>query len=72
MEDGKDGLHPRCKKRYSNPCRDPDRPLGFQEVEAPRFQGDRHMKVVRLSAPHTGHLYPWYSFLLEAKSTSGP
>ena len=30
---------------------------GFQEVEAPRFQDNWHMKVVRLSALHTGHLY---------------
>ena len=30
----------------------------FQEVEAPRFQDIRHMKVVRLSALRTGHLYP--------------
>ena len=29
------------------------RPWGFQEVEAPRFQHNRHMKVVRLSAPST-------------------
>jgi hypothetical protein len=34
------------------------RPLGFQEVEAPRFQDSRHMKVVRLSALCTGHLPP--------------
>ena len=27
-------------------------------VEAPRFQDSRHMKVVRLSALRTGHLYP--------------
>jgi hypothetical protein len=33
------------------------RPLGFQEVEAPRFQDNRHMKVVRLSALRTGRLY---------------
>ena len=33
-------------------------PRGFQEVEAPRFQDSRHMKVVRLSAPRTGRLYP--------------
>jgi hypothetical protein len=36
-----------------------------------RFQENRHMKVVRLSALRTGHLYPlrkysWHSFLLEA------
>ena len=34
-----------------------DRPWGFQEVEAPRFQDNRHMKVVRLSALSTGRLY---------------
>ena len=34
-----------------------DRPLGFQEVETPRFQDSRHMKVVR-SALRTGCLYP--------------
>jgi hypothetical protein len=27
----------------------PGRPLGLQEVEAPRFLDNRHMKVVRLS-----------------------
>jgi hypothetical protein len=31
---------------------------GFQEVEAPRFPGIWHMKVVRLSALHTLRLYP--------------
>jgi len=34
------------------------RPLGFQEVEAHRFQDNRHMNVVRLSTLHTGRLYP--------------
>jgi hypothetical protein len=34
---------------------DPD---GFSMVEAPRFQDNRHMKVVRLSALLTGRLYP--------------
>ena len=32
-------------------------PWGFQEVEAPRFQDNRRIKVVRLSALRTGHLY---------------
>ena len=32
-------------------------PTGFQEVEASRFQDSRHMKVVKLSALRTGHLY---------------
>jgi hypothetical protein len=35
-----------------------DRPWGFQEVEAPRFQDSRHMRVLRLSAVRTGLLYP--------------
>jgi hypothetical protein len=35
----------------------PPKPL-FQEVETPRFEDSRHMKVVRLSALRTGRLYP--------------
>jgi len=35
-----------------------NKPRGFQEVEAPRFQDSRHMKVVRLSALRTDRLYP--------------
>ena len=35
-----------------------DRPWGLQEVEAPIFQENRHMQVVRLSALRTGRLYP--------------
>jgi hypothetical protein len=42
----------------SNPITDLDRPIGFQEVKAPRFQNSRHMKLVRLSALRTGRLYP--------------
>ena len=54
-----------------------DRPWGLQEVEAPGFQDNRHLKAVRLSALRTGRLYPrgryfWYSFLLEAELTIGP
>ena len=41
-----------------------DRPGGFQEVEAPRFQDSRHMKVVRLSVLGTGRLYPQEIFLI--------
>ena len=33
-------------------------PRGFQEVEAPRFQDSQKMKLVTLSALHTGLLYP--------------
>jgi len=35
-----------------------ERPSRFQEVEAPRFQDNRHMKVIRLSALRTSRLYP--------------
>ena len=34
------------------------RSCGFQEVGATRFQYNRHMKVVGLSAVRTGRLYP--------------
>jgi hypothetical protein len=33
-----------------------DRPLGFQEAEAPEFLDSRQKKVVRLSALRTGRL----------------
>ena len=41
-----------------------DRPWGFQEVEVPRFQDNRHMKVLRLSALRTGRLYPQDIFMI--------
>jgi hypothetical protein len=40
------------------------RPRGFQEVEAPRFQDNWHMKVVRLSTPCTTRPYPQETFLV--------
>jgi len=49
-------LHTLCK-RLSNPITGLDMPWGFHDVEASRFQDNRHMKVVRLSALHTGRLY---------------
>jgi len=44
-------------KAKSNPITGLDRPWGFQEVEALRFQDNQDMKVVRLSSLHTGRLY---------------
>ena len=40
------------------PVRTYCRPRQFQEVKAPWFQDNRHMKVVRLSALCTGRIYP--------------
>jgi hypothetical protein len=56
----------RCKtnKWWSNPITCLDRPWGFQEVEVPRFQDNRHMNVVRLSALSTGRLYSQETFLV--------
>jgi hypothetical protein len=47
-------------------------PEGLQEAKAPIFQDSRLMKLVRLSALRTSHLYPQEIFLLEAYSTPGP
>ena len=49
--------HFELEGKKSNPITGLDRLRGFQEVEAPRFQDIRHMKVVRLSAVRTGFLY---------------
>jgi hypothetical protein len=37
-------------RQKSNPITCLDRPLGVQEVKAPKFLDNQHMKVVRLSA----------------------
>ena len=42
----------------SNPITGLVRSWGFQEVEVPRFQDNRHMKVARLSALSTGRFLP--------------
>ena len=49
---------PKHHKAKSNPITDLDRPRGFQEVEAPRFQDSRHIKMVTFLALHTGRFYP--------------
>jgi hypothetical protein len=49
---------------HSFPATGQDRPLGFQEVKAPEFLDNRHMKVVMLSAQRTGRLYPQEGFLV--------
>jgi hypothetical protein len=58
---------------WSNPCTGLDSTWGFQEVEAPRFEGHWHMKVVgcqsQTPAIFTPRRYYWYSFVLESEST---
>jgi hypothetical protein len=51
-------------KKKNFPATGLDRPLGFQETEAPEFLENRHMKLVRLSALRTGRLYPQEEFLI--------
>ena len=61
------GVKVLAKKVYFNlsfPATGLDRPLGFQEVEAPEFLDNRHIKVVRLLALGTGRLYPQEGFLV--------
>ena len=42
----------RYDAEWSNPVTSLDRPSGLQEVEAPRFQDSRHVKVVAVSPTH--------------------
>ena len=53
-----------CKTGTVQSGTDLDRPWGFQEVAAPRFQGSWHFEVVRLSTLGAGHLYPQEIFLV--------
>jgi len=41
-----------------------ERPLGIQEVQNARFQDNRHMKAVRMSALRTGRIYSQELFLV--------
>jgi len=43
-------------KRHNNTITDLDRSWGFQEAEAPKFQENRCVKLVRMSALRTGRL----------------
>jgi len=72
-----DALSKKEKKGKAIPLQAWTGPEGSRRLRLHRFQDNRHMKVVRLSALHTGRLYPprkysWYSFPLEAESTPGP
>ena len=51
-------------KRWSSPITGLGRPRGFQEIEAHRFQENRQMNVVRLSALRTGCPYHHEIFLV--------
>jgi hypothetical protein len=58
-------------KAKSNPITDLEKTWGFQEVEAPRFQDYRHMKVVRLSALRTGRVgHIFFNLCLEGGGSS--
>jgi hypothetical protein len=53
-----------CYLKLFNPITSLEGLRGFQEVEAPRFQDNRDIKVVSLSALRTGGLYPQEIFLV--------
>jgi hypothetical protein len=61
---GQNGKFTRCLSSkesnyiyWNNPITSLGRPWGFQKVEVPRFQDNRHMKAARMSALRTGGLY---------------
>jgi len=62
------------KPHYSIPSL--DRPLGLQEVEAPRTSRNAYEGGKTVSCMHQPPLpsgrYTWYSFLLEAEMTPQP
>ena len=66
----------KVKVKVNQPCTRLDRPWQFQQVQAPRFQDNRHKKVVRLSALRTGHLNSpertLGTHLLDGESNPGP
>jgi hypothetical protein len=51
-------------KVKESPCRPGQGPIGFQEVEGPRFQDNERMKVIKLSTLRTGRLYHQELFLV--------
>jgi hypothetical protein len=70
--------HPTCKlwdliiqqsKRKAIPVTSLEKPWKFQKDKAPRFQGNRHMKVVRLWTLRTDSLYPQEIFLVLISAT---
>ena len=63
--------HIHAKEKTEQSLYRPDRPWGYQQVEAPRFQDNRHMKMVRLLALRTGHLLPSKEIFLVLISVIG-
>jgi hypothetical protein len=63
-------------KRKAVPLQARCGPEGSRRFKLPDFHDIRHVKVVKLSASRTSHLYPqkcsWYSFSPGAESNPGP